>query len=333
MPTGDTKYGDISPRIGKALDNKALKHADPVLVVQRLGQVREIPRNKGQTLKARRALPFPLATTALTEGVKPTALKLVYEDVDITIQQYGSLARYTDVVDATHEDNVVNDLTQLSGEQAAETTEKITIGAIIGGTNAVFANGSVRASVNSKITINTQRKATRKLKNNRATKITSILGASNLISTRAVEASFIGLGHTDLESDIRGLPGFIPVAQYGSRQPICPEEIGSVEDVRYILTQNLTPFADAGGAHGGNVVSTGGTSADVYPVIYLAKDAFCVTPLKGEEAINMKVLRPGKPSFGDELGQWGSVGWITWFTAKIINEAWICRAEVGASVL
>ena len=84
---------------------------------------------------------------------------------------------------------------------------------------------------------------------------------------------------------------------------------------------------------GGSFVSTTGTSCDVYPIIYLGKEAFCVTPLKGEESINMKVLRPGKPSFGDELGQWGSVGWITWFAAKIINEAWLVRAEVAIPVL
>jgi N4-gp56 family major capsid protein len=332
MTVGNTLYGDITPRIGKQLDAKALTHAEPVLCVQKMGQLRVIGKNKGQTLKARRARPFPLATTPITEGVKPATLKLEYEDVDIVIQQYGSISRFTDVVGDTHEDDVVNDLTQLSGEQAAETTEKITIGAIIGGTNAKFANGTVRASVNTALTLNLQRKCTRQLKANRATKITQVLGGSVLVSTKVVEAAFVAIAHTDMESSIRNLAGFVSVAEYGTRKTICDEEIGSVEDVRYVLTQNMTIFTDAGGAKGTHI-STGGTNADVYPIIYMGKDAFCVTPLKGEESIHMKVLKAGKPSFGDELGQWGSVGWITWFAAKIINDAWLVRAEVAVPEL
>jgi N4-gp56 family major capsid protein len=333
MPTGDTLYGDIPPRVGVHLDVKALKHADPVLVVAKFGQSRPIPKNKGQSIKMRRAKPWPLATTPLTEGVKPSPLKLEYEDVTFTLAQYGSYARFTDRVEDTHEDPVLSDMTMLSGEQAAETVEKIVIGAIIGGSNAVFANGSVRSAVNTKLTLNVQRKATRALKNAKGKKLTKMLSASVKVGTRPIEACYVAFAHTDLESDIRGLAGFKSVVEYGTVQPLCPEEIGSVEDVRYILTQNMTPWINAGGAHGGVVMTTGGTSADVYPVIYVAEDAFGVTALKGSEGINMMVLKPGTPRHGDELGQWGSVGWKTWHASGILNGTWLVRAEVAASNL
>lgn len=328
-----TKYGDISPRVGIALDAKALAHAGPCLVVQKFGQIRPIPANKGQVIKMRRAVPFALATTPITEGVKPSGQQLAYQDVTFTLAQYGAYAPFTDQIQDTHEDPVLSDLTMLSGEQAAETIEKVVIGNIIGGTNVVYANGSVRSAVNTKLTNNVQRKVTRALKGAKGKKITKMLSGSVNVGTKPVEAAYVAFAHTDLEADIRGMTGFKSVAEYGSMQPLCPEEIGAVEDVRYILTPNLTAWADAGGAAGGTVVSTGGTSADVYPIIFIAEDAFGVTPLKGQEAINMMVLKPGTPRNGDELGQWGSVGWKTWHASGILNNTWLVRTEVAATAL
>lgn len=332
-----SKYGDsgVSPRVGAYLDAKYLAHAQPVLVAAKFAQQRPIPANKGQQVKMRRALPFPLATTALTEGVKPTAQAIQYQDATFTLAQYGAYTPFTDVIQDTHEDPVLNDLVTLSGEQGGETIEKVLIGNIIGGSNVGFANGASRGAVNSKITLNVQRKATRALKSARAKKLTKMSNGSVNQGTKPIEASFIALAHTDLEADIRGITGFKSVAEYGGMTQTCPEEIGSVEDVRYILTQNLTPWtgASAGGTPGGNVLSTNGTNADVYPVLYFGEDAFGCTALKGRESIDIKVMKPGEARFGDELGQWGSVGWKTWHASGILNGNWLYRAEVAATAL
>jgi N4-gp56 family major capsid protein len=328
-----TSYGDISPRVGIALDAKALAHAQPVLVFQKFAQQRPIPANKGQTIKFRRYNPFALATTALTEGVRPSSQSLTVSDVTFTLSQYGAFTQITDKIQDTHEDPILSQITILSGEQAGETVEKVLIGNISGGLNAVFANGTQRNQVNTKFTLNVQRKATRALKNNRARKITKMSNGSVNVGTRPIEASYICICHTDLENDIRGVTGFIPVAQYGSMTPTCPEEIGAIEDVRYILSQNVTAFANAGAAAGGTVVSTGGTLADVYPMFFFGDEAFGVTSLKGQDAINMMVLKPGEPRFGDELGQVGSVGWKTYHASGLLNGAWLVRAEVAATAL
>lgn len=332
-----SKYSDgpVAPRIGAYLETKYLAHAQPVLTFQKFALVRPIPANKGQTIKMRRALPFALATTAITEGVRPSAQSLAYQDVSFTLQQYGAWTSFTDQIQDTHEDPVLNDLAVLSGEQGAETVEKVLIGNIIGGTTYIFSNGVSRGSVNTKVTLNTQRKATRLLKNARAKKITKILSGSVNIGTKPVEASFVAIAHTDLEADIRGISGFKAVAEYGSMQPLCPEEIGCVEDVRYILSQNLTPWTggSAGGTPGGLVVTTNSTNADVYPILYFGEEAYGCTPLKGQNAVDLKIMKPGEARYGDELGQWGSFGWKTYHASGILNQNWIVRAEVAATLL
>jgi N4-gp56 family major capsid protein len=151
--------------------------------------------------------------------------------------------------------------------------------------------------------------------------------------TQAIEASYIAVCHTDLEPDIRDLAGFVPVSQYGSRQPICPQEFGSVENVRFITTTIAAPFPDAGGLDGDAVLSTTGTNADVYPIIIFGEDAYGTVALKGKESAEILVRNPGKPEKGNELGQVGSVGWKGWHVATRLNEAWMVRLEVAATLL
>lgn len=328
-----TKYGDISPRVGLYAKAQFLVHADVIQVLSKLGQTEPVPKNKGQKAKFRRAVPFPPATTPLSEGVRPAGQKLAIEDVEVDLKQYGDWTGITDVIQDTHEDPVLQKMTQLCGQQAAETAELVLWGVVSGGTAVVFANGTARNQVNTKISLVKLRQAVRSLSGNRAKKKTRILSGSADYATKPVEAAYIAVCHTDLEADIRDLEGFTPVAKYGSRSPIVPEEFGSVENVRFITTPLLEPIEDAGGAAGGTVISTGGTNADVYPIVVFGEDAYGVCPLKGKQSHELKVRNPGKPEHGDELGQNGSVGWIMWFAGVILNQAWLMRIEVAATQL
>ena len=138
--------------------------------------------------------------------------------------------------------------------------------------------------------------------------------------------------HTDLANDIRGIAGFVPAAQYGSRSLLHPRELGSVEDIRFITSPDLAPWADAGGAKG-SMLSTSGTSADVYPVLVLGQDAFGTVAIKGLGAVEPSIIPVGTKSGADPLGQRGYVGWKTWFAAKVLNENWMARIECAATAL
>ena len=172
----------------------------------------------------------------------------------------------------------------------------------------------------------------RTLKANKAQKITRSLSPSSDYGTRAVEAAYVAVAHTDVESDIRNLPGFKTTAEYGTRSPISEYEIGSVEDVRYLLSPDLNPFLDAGGAKG-TMVSTSGTSADVYPIVYFGQDAWGMVALRGQGAVSPTIIPVGQKTKDDPLGQRGYVGWKTWHAALILNQAWMARLEVAVSAL
>lgn len=333
---GTTNYGDIGQRTAAWAATEMLRHATPVLVLNLFGQSKPLPKNKANTIKFRRAKVFAAVSAPLQEGVTPTAQKFAYEDVTVVMRQWGGLFEISDVVADLSEDPVLSDATVSAGEQGAATVEAVTYGVVRAGTNVFYANGTARNAVNTPISLAKQRAVTRGLKAQKAMYITTILDASPKFATRAVEAAFVAVCHTDCDSDIRGLPGFIPVAQYGQRTPLCQQEIGSVEDVRYVTSPDLGAFADAGGTLAGSgvsMVSTSGTSSDVYPVLFFGKEAYGVVPLKGSGAMTPTVINPGKPDKSDPLGQRGYVAWKTYFNAVVLNDLWMARLEVAATLL
>lgn len=328
-----TRYGDIGTRTAAYAATEMLAHAEPFLVLSKMGLTKPMPKNKTDTMKFRRIVPLPPATTPVVEGVTPTAQKMAYEDVTVVLKQYGRPIEITDKVADLSEDPVLRDASQQAGEQAGRTIEQIVYGVVRAGTNVVYANGAVRAAVNTPISLNKQRAVTRVLAAQKARKISRILSAGVGYGTSAIEAAYIAIGHTDLESDIRNMPGFVPVAKYGNKNTISDQEVGSVESVRYVLTPDLPPFADAGGAAAtNNTVSTTGTASDVYPVIFMGQDCFAQVPLKGSEAI-MPMVVNAKPTDSDPMAQRNYVSWKTWFAAVILNDLWMCRLEVAVSKL
>lgn len=332
---GMTTYGDISPRVGLHAVAMALEHAEPTYVWGKFGKTEAMPKNKGQTIKWIRPIAFPASTVPLQEGVTPTAQKMNTEIVTGTLQQYGNVVVITDVVEDTFEDPILQMATREIGEQAAKTVEQIIYNAVKGGTSLLYANGAGRTSVNTPLRLNTLRAAVKTLKTNKAKRITKTVSASPNYGTSSVEPAYVAICHTDLEPDIRNLEGFKAVADYGHMKPIVPEEFGAVENVRFVTTADTAPFTDAGGAKAGSgttMVSTSGTSADVYPIIIFGEDFFAQVPLKGAYSMQ-PIVHNAKPDSGDPLAQRSFVGYKFWFTAQILNESWAVRVEVAATAI
>lgn len=326
MPS--TTYGDISPRTAAYAEKELLKRGLPFLVLEKFGQAKPLPSNSTKVMKFRRYSALANTPVTLTEGVTPASQQLSVVDVTATLAQYGGLTTISDVILDTHEDNTLNEAVNLLGEQAAQMIEKMRFGVLKAGTNVLYANGAARNAVNTAISLTLQRRAVRALKRQNARFITSIVRSTPSYGTEAVAPGYVALIHPDLEADVRGLAGFVPAEKYGSMTP-WENELGKVEDVRYVSSTIFEPWADAGGAKGA-MLSTTGTNADVYPVLFVARDAYGIIALKGMFALTPMVVNP-KPSDSDPLAQRGHVSWKAYQTAVILNDAWMVRGEVAAT--
>lgn len=329
-----TTYGGagVTPRTNVYAYDTMLEHAKPVMVLEKLGKAIRMPKNKTETIKFRRPVPFTAADTPLQEGVTPSATQMMFEDVSAQLREYGQVVVITDKIEDLHEDPVLTEASEQCGENIGRTLEKLNYGVVRAGTNVFYQNGTARTDVNTAVTLPKLRAVVRALKAQKAQKITKILSGSQDFATRPVEAAFVAVCHTDLESDIRNLAGFIPVAEYGQRNPLNEHEIGTVEELRFVTSPDLAPFADAGAATS-TMVSTGGSNADVYPIMVFGQDAWAHVALRGMGSISPSIIPVGQKTKDDPLGQRGYVGWKTWHAACLLNQAWLARLEVAATEL
>lgn len=321
-----TTYGDITPRTAAYIVVELLKRAMPHLCLEKFGQSKALPGNSTQSMKFRRYNALATTGTRLTEGVTPPGKKLTTTDITTQLYQEGDFVEITDIIADTHEDAVQHEAMGIVAEQAAKVVEINRYNILKACTNVFYANSvAARTSIITTITRADQRKVVRSLKRQEANFITQIVKSTPSFNQESILPAFVGVTHTDMESDIRGMTSFTSVADYGT-MPKWETEVGSCEHVRYLTSTIFTPYESGGGA-AGVWLSTDGTSADVYPVMFFGRDAYGIIALKGKFAITPMVLNPGTPRGGDPLGQRGSIAWKTMQGTVILNDAWMAVYE------
>lgn len=334
MSTNTMQYGDITPRQAAYFVAGTLKRMGPHSVLTTFAESKPIPANNTDTMKFRQLKPFDAAVTPLQEGVTPQASKMEYTDITVVLKQFGQVIQITDVLSDLMDEPIWEDAMHQVAEQAIYTQERIICNAVIAGGSAQYANGTTRGSVNTPLALSLMRRGIRELRRNKAPPITRVLSASANYGTSAVEAGYVAVTHSDLEHNIRNLPGFVNTAEYGTRTLISPHELGSVENVRFVISPEMVVWPNAGGPKSGGgaeMVSTGGTNADVYPIVLFGQKAFFSVALKGKNAFTPMVLKANIPRGGDPLGQNGSVGWKAYLAGGILNPLYMTRFEVAAT--
>lgn len=321
-------YGDISPRTAAHAVARMLTVGLPHLTIERFAQTYVMPKQATKVAKFRRYEALALATTPLVEGVTPPGKKVTTTDVTAQLEQYGDYVTFTDVIQDTHEDPYLQQVSVRLGEQQAQTAETVSYNVLKAGTNVQYANGGSRSAVNTVISTTLQRRVTRTLMRQNADMFTEIVKSTPDYNTQPIEAAYIALCHSDLDSDVRNMTGYINPKQYGTVTPWA-NEIGSVENVRYLRSTLFTPFLGAGAADATKLNTAG--NVDVYPVLYIAKESYGIVPLKGENVSSIAVVNP-KPAQGDPLGQRGTAGWKHMRTTVILNDAWMVRLEVAVTL-
>lgn len=356
MAAAVTTYGDISPAVAAYSVVRMLKRAMPYLHIEKFGQTYPLPTNSTNTAKFRRyflqgaggaagpdngagtngagtAFFIPLATTPLVEGVTPEGTLLANQDYTITLQQYGNYVTITDVIEDTHTDPILQQATDTLGEQAAVTVETLRFNVLKAGTNVWYAAGAAgRTTVATPIALSDQRKVTTGLNRQNSKKISTVIASTADFNTKSVEAAYMAICHPDLETDLRSMPGFKVVSDYGPHTTPFEGEIGSDEQVRYLTSTVFAPFINSGiaVASAPTLRSSNNTNIDVYPILIFGRDAFGMVPLKGKSSMTPMVVNP-KPSPGDPLAQRGTVGWKLWNGTVILQDAYMARLEVGCS--
>jgi N4-gp56 family major capsid protein len=338
----------LSPgRINEIL-GETLAYAEPDMVLAKGCEMKQIPKNKGDNISYRRIIPTGGSTSSantinrwsvtavshlLQEGVSPDVETMTDQYVNFQLNQYGAIYGWSNKTADLHEDDIPKDMTRIMGKRMTLVQEMIRYGAMKACTNVFYSGGTSRATTDEAISLTVLRRAARGLLANHAGKKTKIIRPGPDYDTSAIEDAFLVFVHTDAAADIRDLPGFVPVAKYSGMTPM-PKEIGSCEEFRFILSAELSAYADAGGANSALYATTSAASnIDVYPFIICGEDAVFDIALKGEDSFDMNIVPHTQIDKNDLLGQRGYCGASFWSAVGVVNNGWMAVVEAGVSSL
>lgn len=340
-------YGTVVSRNLIRAEMKMLKHAEPIMVLTRFGDMKEQPLNKTDTVVFRRLKPFNATATetpnitavnfVTAEGVTPTANTISYTDVTANLNQYAVLFKFSSKVQLTYEDDIPSDMATLTGETLAEVAELVCYGQVKAGTSVIYANGTTRAGLNSAISLNDLRLAARTMESNRGKMVTSAIKSGRDFGVSSVEPGYIVFVHTDMVADIRDLSGFTKRVDYGSQiKPVHPREFGACEDFRFVKSPLFAPWLAAGVAVGvTGMVAANDATVDVYPAIVMGASAWGQVSLKGHgySGVSPTMIPSNVKNHANPSGMFGYVGADFWCASVRLNENWMSRIEACVSEL
>ena len=338
-------YTSPAQRIGR-IKGQMLKHAIHSATLEISGEIYTQPVKQGDTVIFRQVVPFgataaapnTFTTTAaahlMQEGNTPPADSIVALDISVQVQKYGALYSYTEKEDSLGEDDVPSWMEEQLGERMGLVRELIYIGAVQGCTNRFYSGGTTRATVDEPVTLGLCGRITRSLAGNHGKFVRMAMSSSGNYGTVALQKTYLAFGNTDMQQDIEAIPGYKAVSDYGQMKVAHELEIGCVGSLRFILAPDMPKIIDAGAAIAGTTnLSTTGTSADVYQLFVIAKDAWGHTAFRGLSAFKYNHIKPSQIDKSDPTGERGYCSTTFYDAGVVTNHGWMAVAEVTVSTL
>ncbi len=323
MASLTTRATEVPAEVNAFYNRTLLVRAVPYFVHTMFAQIKDIPVNAGtDTIKFRRYGNLTAATTALTEGVTPSGSQLSVTDLTAQVAEYGDYVTISDVLDYQSYDPILTETAELLGDQAGDTLDQITRDVIVAGTTVQYASTAVsRVTVDAtmKLTATEVRKAVRTLQNANAKPIMRRVDPSNAYNTIPLRASFVGIISPSQLFDLKSDSAFVPTSKYPNQSDIMENEVGAIDDVRFVVTSNAKTFPTGGAA-----------GVPVHIAMILARDFYGITRIAGRALEN--IIKPlGSAGTADPLNQRATSGWKAFFVAKRLNEAFAVRIETGVT--
>jgi N4-gp56 family major capsid protein len=272
------------------------------------GKVKEIPGQAGKTIEWRRWGSLTAATTPLTEGTTPAGNNHSISVVTATPAQFGAYTVYSDALELTAIDPILEEMAAVFGEQAGDTLDQVcrdvlAAGSAIQYADSVGARGSV--GIANKLNADEILLAVRTLEGANVPKIPDEFGGSYVafVSEKSVY-------------DLRNDPLWVATSQYAGSARIESGELGRIHGVRFIMTTNAKKFT-----------GEGALGIDVHATIVIGKDAYGIAALSGQSMVEFYVKPVGSSGSADPLNQRGSVGWKVSEKTAILNNSRLIRIE------
>jgi N4-gp56 family major capsid protein len=320
MPNTGTEQ--VTAAVNAYLVKELLSRAYPYFVHVLWAEVKDLPRNAGETIKFRRYTNLTAATTALTQGVDPASEQLAITDVTASPLIYGNVITTTDFLDMTVIENLNMEIARLLGDNMGDTIDQLTRNVIQAGSTVQYASTATdRATITSGMKLNSTeiREAVRTLQGNNAKYITETIDPSNGFNTSPVPACFVGILSEDTLYDLEDDPDWVPYEEYAQvGRRLGDFEEGKIGRVRFV--------------NAGSNAKTWSSTVTVHGTLIIGREFYGISRIAGEEmAMIVKSSKDNTTDTSNPLNLRSTAAWKITFVAKILNDNFGVRIEHAVS--
>ena len=277
----------LNPTIKTFYDTELLENARIEMFYAQFAKKQALPAGNGKTVEWRKWNTFEKATQ-LQEGVIPSGQTFGMTHLTGSINQYGTYATVSDVLELTAYDDIILGATEEMGASAAETQETLIRNALLTNTNVMYCDkGTAAAPTNETgldktclLTPKMVAKAATKLKKDRVPKI---------------NGKYVAVIHPSVAHDLRQSEEWIEAHKYAGVTEIYNGEIGELHGVRFI-ENTFAPITNGDG---------NGKLAH-YHTFFFGKDAFGIIDPDGGA---LEMIVKDKSQIGGPLNQFSTIGY------------------------
>lgn len=284
---------------------RMLEVAEFNTILDQWGDKHPLPSNSSKTIRFVREEKLTVASspTQLTEGLPPDAVGITLNQVEATVEQYGSVCRLSDLAEITAKHNITERTIYVLGLQAAETYDQLIFSVLNAASNSYYPN-------------------------NRAGD-TSLIGSDHVSYPDLIEldavlqdqgarpfegGEYVFVCAPQVYATLLKDPDFKASNQFAAPEKMWRGEVATLGGFK-VVRSNSPSFAATAQA-------TAGQASKVYSSFALARFAYQITDLQN---LRVYVVAPGGQT--DPLQQSRKIGWKFAFKSVITNQTWIRRVR------
>lgn len=319
----------------------------------------ELTRHQGSvTAKWRRVENLSVSLTALTEltgtedyptrtGVTPTVA-----DITAVLLKFGNHIILNEEVVVVNFNPVTDKYSEILGINAGQVLNRLQRNELEDNSTVEYGGAITTASkIIAAMVVGDVKKVVNELDRGSALKFTPMTQGADLFNTTPQRDAYWGICHSDVEQDVRGFTGFVPVEQYASQTSTEKGEFGSVQGVRWISTPEASIDTGVGSTAGTSMRETS-SKVDVYTSMIFGMDHHGSVGLGFEHTqsiynagdtlpgVMMIAHGPGSAGTADPLNEVSTLGWKTWHVPKVFTNAttpatgeWGFALKTGSGIL
>ena len=280
-------------------DTELLENARVELFYAQFAKKQTLPKKHGKTVEWRKWNTFAKATK-LQEGVIPTGQKFGMSSKTGSIDQYGTYAAVTDILELRAYDDVILGATEEMGASAAETQETLIRDALLVNTNVLYcdninvADGVVESTPTSCAEMEASGTVMSAFTPDMVAKAVTIM-KKNRVPT--INGKYYAVIHPSVAYDLRKSKDWIEAHKYAKPDEIYNGEIGEIHGCRFI--ENVfAPILDGEYAN-----KAGGVT---YANYMFGKDGFGIIDPEGGA---LEMIVKDKSQVGGPLNQFSTIGY------------------------